>query len=486
MSTKADTPWDDQAKELLGLLAQDEAYLQDLQRAKEAQKPYRRGSPLRGSASTSALARGPSAFASFSSKFAISRTSHSSSRKISPGRVKPSKPWVDYVPPPVPVPAKEIRAPSLDQMERDLREWTIKKDAIQQAMHEGAKQEYARAAATIEQLGQQEVEQRERCKRALSELKRMQLELFEANRKIEILEGSNAALRKRAAEAEAARDSLQGERKKLHNELPKVTKDATERADFLEKKLAEAEATRIEQVQRQILRRIMHRDLGAHFLVWAADVQAKRQAKRDEARDANAQASIGHMRNQMEALKEEHKKELAELKEELESHRLEAELKVEELLAAAEKDLADRAMKEEEERRELFMRQAIRRLTNRDLSAGFNAWVEMCEAKAYAMKTLRQIANRLHPKNRELASAFYFWADDCSERGIQAQLELHERRARKMMMTLEIRDKEIKRLKTMLNVLQPETKEQAALREKREAQIKAMKKRQAAAAKAKK
>ena len=34
--------------------------------------------------------------------------------------------------------------------------------------------------------------------------------------------------------------------------------------------------------------------------------------------------------------------------------------------------------------------------------------------------------------------------------------------------------------------LQPETKEQAALREKREAQIKAMKKMQAAAAKAKK
>ena len=246
---------------------------------KEAQKPYFRGGPLR-ICYTSALARGRRHFIVLE-QVCNPRTAHSSTRKISPGRVKPSKPWVDYVPPPVPVPAKEIRAPSLDQMERDLREWTIKKDAIQQAMHEGAKQEYARAAATIEQLGQQEVEQRERCKRALSELKSMQLELFEANRKIEILEGSNAALRKRAAEAEAARDSLQGERKKLHNELPKVTKDATERADFLEKKLAEAEATRIEQVQRQILRRIMHRDWEA-LLGVGGRCPGEASVKRDE------------------------------------------------------------------------------------------------------------------------------------------------------------------------------------------------------------
>ena len=137
-------------------------------------------------------------------------------------------------------------------------------------------------------------------------------------------------------------------------------------------------------------------------------------------------------------------------------------------------------MQQENERREMFMRQAVRRLSNRDLSSGFNAWMEFAEARAYATKTIRQVANRLHPKNSEIAGAFYFWYEDVSAMNQKAQIEMYERRTSKLLMTIDIRDKEIRRLKTVVNVLQPETKEQIAARAKRESQIKTMQRRQAA------
>lgn len=78
-------------------------------------------------------------------------------------------------------------------------------------------------------------------------------------------------------------------------------------------------------------------------------------------------------------------------------------------------ELSDLAAKADEERKDQFMKQAMRRVANRDLASGFGAWVEMVDAKAYAMSKLREIANRLNPKLRDLASAFYFMREECSE-----------------------------------------------------------------------
>jgi hypothetical protein len=472
-------PWEDQARELLGLLAQDEAYLQDLQRARDA-RPRRRGL-LQGSVSTSSLGRAP---ASPTGELSPPKGRTRSSIFF---RTRTSKPWVDYVPPPVPVASKDIRPPTIDQMERDLREWAEKRDIITHAMHEGQKQEHSRAAATIEQLAKQEAEQRDRCKRALGELKGLQMDLDDANRKVEILEVALHEMRKRATDAESARDQLQATARKHGKGVALANKEVAMKAEELEKQLAAERASRVEHIQNQIIRRIINRDISACFTAWVDVWEETVRATRDAERAVSHQTATSDLTRRAESrekelkqLQESHAKEIAELKEELEAYRLQAEVKVEKLLATREKEVADFHMQQENERREMFMRQAVRRLSNRDLSSGFNAWMEFAEARAYATKTIRQVANRLHPKNSEIAGAFYFWYEDVSAMNQKAQIEMYERRTSKLLMTIDIRDKEIRRLKTVVNVLQPETKEQIAARAKRESQIKTMQRRQAA------
>ena len=54
--------------------------------------------------------------------------------------------------------------------------------------------------------------------------------------------------------------------------------------------------------------------------------------------------------------------------------------------------------KAKEERVEQMRRQSIRRIANKDLAAGWEAWVELWEAKTYAMKRLRQVGRRLETR----------------------------------------------------------------------------------------
>lgn len=88
--------------------------------------------------------------------------------------------------------------------------------------------------------------------------------------------------------------------------------------------------------------------------------------------------------------------------------------------------MVELAAKQEEDRRQAFMQQAIRRLKNRDLAVGFGAWAEFWQAKVYAIEKLRECANRLNPKVREMASAFYFWRESCSADSRAEELAQHE------------------------------------------------------------
>ena len=47
------------------------------------------------------------------------------------------------------------------------------------------------------------------------------------------------------------------------------------------------------------------------------------------------------------------------------------------------------------ERIELLHRQVARRMQNAELSRGWTAWVELCEAKAYTLRRLQECASRL-------------------------------------------------------------------------------------------
>ena len=221
------------------------------------------------------------------------------------------------------------------------------------------------------------------------------------------------------------------------------------------------------------------------------EAERKRSAelKAELARSEDSKLELATMaenhKAELAAMHIQHALEVAELQAELQAQKEAANAKIEDQIVAREKELAELAIKEDEARKDNFMRQAIRRLHNRDIALGFGAWVEHVEARTYALNRMREIANRLNPETRQLAEAFYFWVEDSSEAGRAARLDQLEMRVSKMTMLLEVRDKEIKRLKLELQIARPEDKATVAAREKREAQIRTMQKRQAAEAKKK-
>ncbi len=79
------------------------------------------------------------------------------------------------------------------------------------------------------------------------------------------------------------------------------------------------------------------------------------------------------------------------------------------LQALKEQVSAEAAAKAREERIELLRRSAVRRIKNKDLSAGWGAWHARWAAKAYALGRLRACANKLHTPG--LTAAFEAWAD---------------------------------------------------------------------------
>ena len=149
------------------------------------------------------------------------------------------------------------------------------------------------------------------------------------------------------------------------------------------------------------------------------------------------------------------RQELAALRAEMQEQAEVAKSKVDELNLAREKELMEIAAAEKEAKRELFRQQVVRRLHYRDLNGGFQAWLELWTAKTYSLKRLRECANRINPRSKDLAEAFYFWVSDVSEEGRKRQLQGLEKRANKMMAIIAIRDKEIKRLKVEVEKLKP-------------------------------
>ena len=72
-----------------------------------------------------------------------------------------------------------------------------------------------------------------------------------------------------------------------------------------------------------------------------------------------------------------------------------------------------REQKAKEERIELMRRQVLRRIKNQGIASGWSAWIELWEAKTYAMNRLREVGNRF--QSPALADAFGFWERDTKE-----------------------------------------------------------------------
>jgi len=83
-----------------------------------------------------------------------------------------------------------------------------------------------------------------------------------------------------------------------------------------------------------------------------------------------------------------------------------------------------RQEKDKEARVELLRRQMVRRMMNANVANAWGAWVELWEAKTYAMGRLLEVRNRL--SQPELSKTFGFWARDAMEAKQQAELKALE------------------------------------------------------------
>ena len=287
--------------------------------------------------------------------------------------------------------------------------------------------------------------------------------------------------------------------KALHEQMVQLTGTQEEKEAMMAER---AKEERIEMMHRQAGRRLLHAGLSAGWEAWVERWQAKTYALRrlrqvanrlrkpnltwamgmwnellEEKRQAEAEAQLSGL--QKKELELERRQ--AQLEAELDRVREDCELKLAkaeeakdialqrqlvELTGTAEEIAAIREAEEKEGRVELLGRQVGRRFKHRDLSLGFIAWVELWDAKKYAMDRLRQCGNKFRKPG--LTDAFNTWVAIAEEekrvaawRELEAQsksLEAQLRRAKldtkQTNMVKVAQDDEIKALKIQVDELQ--------------------------------
>ena len=232
----------------------------------------------------------------------------------------------------------------------------------------------------------------------------------------------------------AARDDLA-------RKVRQLSGDDDEARAMLAEQAVEERARRIETFGRQAGRRMMHGELRRGWTAWLERYEAHRfawdrlertarrlrgamtrgsfEAWRDAVEDALVGATVSQLRRSEARLAEEVddlRTSLEALRSEQERSRLafdeEKQLaltrqRVELVGSVAEREamMAERAR---EEHVELLRRQAGRRMLYAGLADAFEAWVDLWEAKAYALGRLRQAGSRLRAP--ALGVAFGVWA----------------------------------------------------------------------------
>ena len=85
------------------------------------------------------------------------------------------------------------------------------------------------------------------------------------------------------------------------------------------------------------------------------------------------------------------------------------------------------AAKEKEERVELLRRQIGRRMMNSSLTRGWSAWMELWQAKVYAMARLKQAGKRL--RRPELGEAFELWIEVVTDHKANEAMTTYKQKA---------------------------------------------------------
>ena len=157
----------------------------------------------------------------------------------------------------------------------------------------------------------------------------------------------------------------------------------------------------------QVAGRLRSPELSMAFGFWSTDYQEDKQARLADAAQAAA-SGLSAQAFQNQQLQQQLRERSAEL-ERTKSERNGLEARV----AFLEDDGAARLKSEHAERIELLRRQVTRRMLNQGITNGFSAWLEMWQAKRYAIARLREVAVRLCAP--ELSDAFGFWFTNMAE-----------------------------------------------------------------------
>ena len=280
---------------------------------------------------------------------------------------------------------------------------------------------------------------------AVVEALKKQLEELSMSQAQAEAEAEVAEQKRQDAEKDAAKQHAE-DKKLLEKLLAEQRKGfeaelSTFRAEVEGEKDAKAKEERVELLRRQVGRRMMHRHLTRGWTAWDDYVTAKVYAlnrlrevgNRFRAPELSAAFSWWvrlHTFQREKRLKTDAQKKIEMLGKDAEKAvNIEAELdrvrgeldavmtQRDELrqtlsaidggVAEAERQREEQMAREKQERVELLTRQVGRRMMNQGITRGFTAWLELWEAKTYAMNRLREVGNRF--RSPELSNAFASW-----------------------------------------------------------------------------
>ena len=247
-------------------------------------------------------------------------------------------------------------------------------------------------------------------------------------------------LRRRLRELGAQLDKVTAEKDRLLHKLESSGNAAAEAQRQHEERAEKEKEARIEQLTRQVARRMLNQGMAsgwaAWHLMWVAKVHAmgrlrkvanrlkwpalsgafahwnSRREASQRARQRMAHArSEGELQGEVAALREELHRARAEFEQRLQAAEEDKQMALRrlrtELSDSAGEQMAALAEKEKEERVELLRRQFVRRMKNREISGGWGAWKEMWEARTRALKWLHASSGRM--RRPGVSAAFNAW-----------------------------------------------------------------------------
>ena len=160
---------------------------------------------------------------------------------------------------------------------------------------------------------------------------------------------------------------------------------------------------------------------------WLASMErARRDAELREMmmREAAAKGASAALESELSAVRAEYDAKLAAMEH---AHKKAMERQLIELTGTADQISALRSEQSKEERVELLRRQSMRRVMNSGLSSGWIAWIEMWEAKSYALKRLKDVGNKL--RTPAVSETFSYWSTSLAQKRARMERERLEREA---------------------------------------------------------